>query len=719
MASTKGFSVDVSVKDSASGTLDAINKRFASINTSIQRTQAPFTKLTENAVKFSRVTGIDRIGAGLSSVARSGMRAFQSVARIVEPLAAVTGAASIAGMMRLATAWAEFGTQLGNTAARAGLTSDQMMTLQNAGRLAGVSAEALSSGMTGLRDNMVNAVGGKAPQVIGMLQALGMSAGDAGRFAKDTTKALPELADKIAGLKDPTLQAEAATTLFGGAGDALLPFLRKGSAGIAEYTEKARRYGAINADGVAAANSLREAQTSLTLAVEGLGYSIAQKLAPVVTPLLGQMADWIARNRDWIAQGIGDKVQQFADYLKGVDWAKVGNDIGGILHAVKDVVEALGGWIPVGERVLAFFAVSWLAQMLLPIVAVSKMLLKLPGEAAVAAAKSEAELAKVGRGGGLLGTLGKALGYGFLAHEGLSAVDPDDKTGAWIDRNIPGAAAVDNFASRFGLGRSYGQQAEVESAINPNGLGRVPPNASLAGRGVSGGTRRDTRLPSGRNAGGAPARAANSSWAGDLAQLQSYGWSKEQAAGILGNLDQESAGRIDNEGDNKSAYGLGQWHADRQVNFAQQFGHNIRSSTRAEQVAFVNWELNNTERRAGDDLRQQHDARGSAASVRRYYERPLDATGQEDLWRGDRADRMMQLPPEPSGPPLSLPANTGTASNPGAPGQPIASSGQVDIGVRFSNTPPGTTTTAVQSGTGLAPLKVERSMVGGNPAMAY
>ncbi|NHN85894.1 hypothetical protein GOB93_14760 [Acetobacter musti] len=73
--------------------------------------------------------------------------------------------------------------------------------------------------------------------------------------------------------------------------------------------------------------------------------------------------------------------------------------------------------------------------------------------------------ARVG-GGFIAGGLRRGFA-GYMAHEGLSWLDPDDRTGAWIDRNIPGASWLDNQASRIGLGRSYAEQRQLEVRINP------------------------------------------------------------------------------------------------------------------------------------------------------------------------------------------------------------------------------------------------------------
>lgn len=108
-----------------------------------------------------------------------------------------------------------------------------------------------------------------------------------------------------------------------------------------------------------------------------------------------------------------------------------------------------------------------------------------------------------------------------------------------------------------------------------------------------------------------------------LNYFMSKGWTKEQAAGIVGNLQAES-GRdlnIDAVGDGGKAYGIAQWHPDRQNNFKQLFGKDIRQSSLGEQLAFVQWELENTEKRAGSMLSNARTAEEAAVIFDKYYER--------------------------------------------------------------------------------------------------
>ncbi len=103
--------------------------------------------------------------------------------------------------------------------------------------------------------------------------------------------------------------------------------------------------------------------------------------------------------------------------------------------------------------------------------------------------------------------------------------------------------------------------------------------------------------------------------------FQSKGWSKEQAAGIVGNLVAESNLKTDAVGDGGKAYGIAQWHADRQARFKQVYGKDIRQSNINEQMEFVDWELRNSEKSAGDKLKGATSASDAAFLVDKYYER--------------------------------------------------------------------------------------------------
>jgi hypothetical protein len=107
------------------------------------------------------------------------------------------------------------------------------------------------------------------------------------------------------------------------------------------------------------------------------------------------------------------------------------------------------------------------------------------------------------------------------------------------------------------------------------------------------------------------------------------GWSSAQAAGIIANLKSESGLRANAVGDSGAAYGLAQWHPDRQANFAAAFGKNMKGSSITDQLEFVNYELTKgTEKYAGTMLKGAKTAQEAGAIVSKMYERPRDREGE-------------------------------------------------------------------------------------------
>ena len=360
---SNGFTVRIVAIDNATKAIDAVNKRM-------QALLAPAKAMQASLGRFANASGITKIGKGLESVARGAFSAFQSLARVVTPLSAITGAASIAGMGRLVSNWAAFGQQLGFSSQRIGVSADQLQTFQGAARLAGSSAGAMTSGLTTLKDAMTDAVGGRNPQALQYFRLLGINIRNANGSMKTATQVLPQIATAISRIRDPALQSRVALGLLGGAGDDLLPVLRGGAGALANYAAMAQRYGVMNQAGVDGARRLSMAQTQVELAVEGLTNSVAQQLAPVLSPLLTQLADWIAKNRALVASKVAEYVGVLATWLKGIDWTAIGKGIGSFATHAKNVADSLGGWKTIGEGLLLFIGGRFLTGMLGPIAAI-------------------------------------------------------------------------------------------------------------------------------------------------------------------------------------------------------------------------------------------------------------------------------------------------------------------------------------------------------------
>jgi len=577
-----GFAITISAVDRASKVMDNITKRINAMN-------APLRRFRGSAGKFLDASGINRVAGAFRGWAAAGLNVAGSLVKIVEPLGILTSVASLAGIYKLTSSWAQFGSRLGFDAQRIGIMPQKLQALQGAAEEAGSSAQSLTSGMRNLRDGMVNALGGRDPQTFQTLFQLFPE------WNKDTHHLrqalgnldgfLPQVANKIASIKDPTLRARLATQLFGSAGEDLMPFLLKGSKGINELTAKMAKYGLLNQDGIEKANKLRESMVDLRLASVGLSYAIAQQVGPSLGGLLDWFTNLISVNRETIAANIGKAVKVFADWVKSVDWKTVGNEIHHIFGEVNNVAQAMGGWGAVAKDVGELVGVVMVAKI----------------------------LAGLGRVLSTVLSVTAAIKGMFAAKDTPSGVPP-------VPKAAPGVMKFAGRAGLFGLAVGALYEGAKYTGINKKWDNVADRAAASSDRFL------------GTNLG-----YAYKAWK----FFKEQGWTSAQASGIVASLDKESGFQTSRTGDNGDAFGIAQWHADRAANFRKAFGHDLKQSTYDEQLKFIQWELGHTERAAGDALRRTTDAASAGATFSNTYERPADQQG-EMRDRGEIAQRWQQ-----------------------------------------------------------------------------
>jgi len=107
-------------------------------------------------------------------------------------------------------------------------------------------------------------------------------------------------------------------------------------------------------------------------------------------------------------------------------------------------------------------------------------------------------------------------------------------------------------------------------------------------------------------------------------KMLGYGWTPDQAAGIVGNLKYESGFNTSAEGDigykGGSSFGIAQFRGKRLDNLKQKYGSNWKDLDN--QLDFVNWELNNTHKKVGDRLRNTQGIYNTGALISDKYEIP-------------------------------------------------------------------------------------------------
>ena len=561
-------------------TITAVVKATATVrkvNQSMARLTSPVRDLKQSFGSLGRELGIDKVSASFGKVASSARGAVSAVSSLAPALGALAGVATVAGIASLATNWGKLGAEISKSSAVLGVSTSELQAYQAAARLAGGSAEDMTGALKSLGDTLEDASFNRNNQALILMNQLGITMTKTKSGAVDATRALRQVAEAIS-KQNGNVQAQRLIARTFGV-EQLLPMLQKGAAGIEAYVAQARSLGSVMSPAqIAAANEYAQNMTKLDIAVDGLKQSIGNALVPVLSPLLEQLSQWVTQNRELIATNVADFVKSIATWVKSVDWKKVGDDVGGF-------VDAIGGvkGVAIGLAAITFAG---------PIAGVLSLIASLTKLATVAAPAAASALGSVGSTG-LIGKLGIA---GLLSWGGLKAAKAAGLPDTDSDKGRDAVMAGDwlGASTRLPAGDFLG-------ALWGKATGKS--NAEIAA-----------------SIGGAPGTADA------MAYFQGKGWTKEQASGIVSNLHAESGLRTNAEGDNGKAYGLAQWHPDRQAAFAKWAGKDIRKSSLEEQLGFVHHELTEgAERRAGQRLRAAGSAAEAGEIVSRLYERPAKA----------------------------------------------------------------------------------------------
>ena len=244
----------------------------------------------------------------------------------------------------------------------------------------------------------------------------------------------------------------------------------------------------------------------------------------------------------------------------------------------------------------------------------------------------------------------------------------------------------------------------------------------------------------GSGKGGTPSGAVSGSTQAGMAALVKMGWQPGDAAGLIGNAQQES-GLNPRSGAGTAHQGLFQWDDDRRKAIEAHFHKPLMDMSFEEQLAAANWELTEGKfKGVGDRLRSgSHDAGRAAAIVDGSYEMPANPgtpeLAAEDAKRAANARRAMmgydpnarqtgsqtsQMDPAP----FALPADAGTrrmaadaragtptnTSDATAAASAEARLARLRVEIHHTNAPPGTTTTVTHDSPGFVDVDPPRTM---------
>lgn len=203
------------------------------------------------------------------------------------------GYLSAEAIIEFAKSTLEASASLADFSKSAGISVENLSALQFAAKAGGVGVEELNTGLKKLNVSISDAAGNATGKAGLAFQLLGVNVKNANGSLKDANTVFNEVADKFAKTEDGANKVALAVALFGKAGEAMIPTLDKGSAGLRELADAAAAAGAI-IDGptAEAAKAFTEKMELLKVTlVNGIGAQVERNLLPVLNKLGDQFLD--------------------------------------------------------------------------------------------------------------------------------------------------------------------------------------------------------------------------------------------------------------------------------------------------------------------------------------------------------------------------------------------------------------------------------------------
>lgn len=391
--------------------------------------------------------------SALDKMLKGAQNSVSSFARNVTQIAggiglekAIEGAVSaMTGMIEKGLADAD---ALSRMAESTGVSIDQLSKLKYAGDLSNVSLDTLGKAMQNLSVGLEALASGSVTPATKALTAMGISATNTDGSVKNAGQGVLEVAAKFSTYKDGAGKAALAQGAFGAGGEALIPMLNKGSAGLAQMGDEAQKFGLV-LDGPTqfAVDSLNQNLKKMDAIKQGLVLTIVSKMVPAFDQISAAMLT--AKENSTLMSDIADTLTTI---LKGtisvcLQVAVVFRQLGSEISAFADAIKG-GSWLNLGDTIAGAFAASDAAGAKFKdqLTAIQETFSKvgISGEAAMVDQTNAAKYAA--------SEFAKAAAAAKQIAPPKIPGDTIDALQVFIDRTMKSAAAVDAQAQTVGKG---------------------------------------------------------------------------------------------------------------------------------------------------------------------------------------------------------------------------------------------------------------------------
>lgn len=196
--------------------------------------------------------------------------------------------------------FAEMGDEVHKMSLRTGFATESLSKLKYAAAIGGAGLGDVEKAAKRMASTIYDAGEGLSTAV-DALDNLGLSVEDLQGLSPE--EQFMKLAGAIADVEDPSMRSALAQRIFGKAGTELLPMLSEGTEGLKAMMEEAEKFSPIfGKEAAEAAANLTDGMGRLKGTMEKVKMTIAEKLVPILIPLIERIAETISRVTDWMKE---------------------------------------------------------------------------------------------------------------------------------------------------------------------------------------------------------------------------------------------------------------------------------------------------------------------------------------------------------------------------------------------------------------------------------
>lgn len=291
------FNIIITATDRGTQVVRKFKDQIAQIVRPVRQTMGSFKK-------FGKELGLDKIAKGFVGVTKFAAGATTKIFGMGAALAGIAAAASLKEIGDAIRDWVFSGTKVVNFSAIIGAATTRVQSLSAVARVFGLDAGTMETALQNVGDAMQDAVFGRNQEALVMMNRLHIQLKRTKDGAVDTAAAIMDIARAVS--RQRSAQAQAVIARAFGV-DGLLPLLQKGPAYIALLERQvAATRSLMDPDQLKHASEFQQKISLLSLAIDGLGNSLATRLIPFLGPavsgltgLIEKIGAAISQHREW------------------------------------------------------------------------------------------------------------------------------------------------------------------------------------------------------------------------------------------------------------------------------------------------------------------------------------------------------------------------------------------------------------------------------------